>query len=160
LPFPATEPPYRKRTLDRAQDRSSEPPAPTPTLPGSRPKPASVRLRVIGTSMHPLLPPSIQAPGMPLMAMKHPRRPLLSLPLSIKPKPSFSLLPPTAKLSSSPSSLSLSHISCPPSVEPRRSSCSPSMEPRQSSAARGLRRSLLDAKPAEPSPLVGVHPCA
>jgi hypothetical protein len=48
-----------------------------------------------------------------MAAMKHPSRPFISLPSSIKGQPSSSLLPPTTKLSSSPSSLSLSHSPTP-----------------------------------------------
>jgi hypothetical protein len=97
-----------------------------------------------------LFSPSIQAPWMPSMALKtlaavlhtlaDPSSPSLS---SIKPPPSpFSSL---HELSSSPSSLYLSHTPCSstpsPSVETHRNSCSPSTEP--------LYRSL-PAKTVEP----------
>jgi hypothetical protein len=95
-------------------------------------------LRVMELSLRSLLPPHVHPPlkSTPLMAMKHPRRPLLSLPLSIKPQPSPTLSLPQARsllsvLSPSPFAVvkfvagpSAQHLDgAPPAFKPLPTSC-------------------------------------
>jgi hypothetical protein len=74
--------------------------------------------RVMELSLRPLLSPHVHPPlkSTPLMTMKHPRRPLLSLPISIKPQPSSLLLPaqPRSLFSRLPRSRSVVRLSSPP----------------------------------------------